>query len=790
MDKEAKRVQLKNEFTEYLTYCVSSQGTKDNLEPASIKNIVKHLDPDFVFDVVPSLRNGIESFYDYQDPNDMLEVLMKLKNNMGFMNNDNRRFRVTALSHYINFLRVLAHFSPDHGSRKEKTLDLAIHTGEILQPLQQIFFGAPGTGKSYSTNMVAKKYSTIRTTFHPDSDYSTFVGAYKPTTRAGKIEYRFVKQAFLKSYINAWKMFAEAEHTSFTQHSAVEIKNSDGTDKWILDTVDDSCIFYTKESRLEVKRFEDAVKRFWKNLTESDDPDNYGPGTNEMYEGAACIWFRRNNSIEYSIDECWQAIRNELKNGKEIDSNPGGNQTYYISLEDDTVIIRTKAKAWRESVHDHFEKNEEPSRSSIQIRIAKKLKEYNYGFDEAWNKLKEEVQSNHSDGCEVIDLNSIPPQFLVIEEINRGNCAQIFGDLFQLLDRKNGFSEYPIDADEDIRKCLLSEDTGDDPSFGVNGLSFSSSQKMVINEVFNSPDAPFHDVADDIARGKVLVLPCNLYIWATMNTSDQSLFPIDSAFKRRWEWKYTPIREGRDINGNPLNWRVEANTQAYSWWSFLQIINDKIYENTQSEDKKLGYFFCKSSNGVINPDTFVSKVLFYLWNDVFKGFDNGILFDESYDKFYDVNSNGKAFVVKSKVESLLDKLGVEVVGDVDNEDGEDEQDARMLFSLNNTGRFGKARVAFEALQLYVNNNVSATAEEIVAAWNALGMTNLIETAEAHAERESRSNDTRLSGKWNALRLSNNETVYLTNQYRGDRIDQFVKAINAQPWNIKIEKLEK
>lgn len=179
--------------------------------------------------------------------------------------------------------------------------------------------------------------------------------------------------------------------------------------------------------------------------------------------------------------------------------------------------------------------------------------------------------------------NPSEPAYLVIEEINRGNCAQIFGDLFQLLDRKNGVSEYRIKADKDLAKFLI-EELGQD--------------------------------ADGIKDSK-LRLPANLNILATMNTSDQSLFPIDSAFKRRWEWKYTPIAQGRDKNGNLMKWQIEGQGED-SWWTFIQGINEVIDVTTHSEDKKLGFFFCKDQDGVIKKETFVNKVVFYLWNDVFK----------------------------------------------------------------------------------------------------------------------------------------------------------------------------
>ena len=248
-------------------------------------------------------------------------------------------------------------------------------------------------------------------------------------------------------------------------------------------------------------------------------------------------------------------------------------------------------------------------------------------------------------------LGSSKKQFLIIEEINRGNCAQIFGDLFQLLDRNEyGFSDYPIVADKDMQKYLEKEFAG-----------WEITNKDEINQLYGEAN-----MVNLIMKGERLVLPSNLYIWATMNTSDQSLFPIDSAFKRRWDWKYVPIREGRDKETNaPLNWYINTGDKQYDWWSFISQVNKLIGSLTNSEDKKLGYFFCKAKDGEIDADLFVSKVIFYLWNDVFKdyGFDDKDFQDEegkilSFDRFYE-DVNGVTNVNVANVELFLENLGVD-----------------------------------------------------------------------------------------------------------------------------------
>lgn len=171
------------------------------------------------------------------------------------------------------------------------------------------------------------------------------------------------------------------------------------------------------------------------------------------------------------------------------------------------------------------------------------------------------------------------PYYLIIEEINRGNCAQIFGDLFQLLDRKkDGYSEYPIKADHDLMDYLVEH--------------LPKGSEGIMNDK--------------------LCLPPNLSIIASMNTSDQSLFPMDSAFKRRWSWEYVPIDYENAESGK---FEIIIGGEPHNWHEFLKAVNGKIKKVTSSEDKQMGNFFIKDS---VDEKEFCDKVMFYLWSEVGK----------------------------------------------------------------------------------------------------------------------------------------------------------------------------
>lgn len=321
-------------------------------------------------------KNDI-SILDFDDPFDFRRIEKDLLLQEKFIeyNTSGKNQYQNTLSYYLRFLEAKQMFSS-----KEETVSTNKKADRF--PLQTIYYGTPGSGKSHKVKGIVKDVDedfVFRTTFHPDSDYASFVGCYKPVMKNDVIKYQFTPQTFTKAYVAAW------------------------------------------------------------------------------------------NNPEQQI-------------------------------------------------------------------------------------------------------------YLIIEEINRGNCAQIFGDLFQLLDRENGVSEYPIDADNDLKDYLEQE-------LGAGH--------------------------EGIKNGK-LKLPSNLNILATMNTSDQSLFPMDSAFKRRWAWECVPVDYTNSDSGK---FTIKIGDSEYKWHDFLLKANNKIKDLTFSEDKQMGNFFISSN---VDKRQFIDKVMFYLWNDICK----------------------------------------------------------------------------------------------------------------------------------------------------------------------------
>lgn len=439
-------------------------------------------------------------------------------------------------------------------------------------PIQRIYYGAPGTGKSHKAKEVTSGKKVFRTTFHPDTDYASFVGCYKPCVNnqsvvrdsngkvvAGefdkKIEYSYTPQIFVKAYCEAWKSYI------------------------------DSC-----------------------------------------------------NSVPSTT------------------TSAATSETQNTNITQDTT-----SKAVGKPV------------------------------------------------CENVCL--------LIEELNRGNCAQIFGDLFQLLDRTpNGFSEYSILADSDLSKYIKED----------------SELKNTLKEYYeiiqeNSditdeglPLIPNWDSANPDKNEVRICLPPNLSIICTMNTSDQSLFPMDSAFKRRWEWEHVPI----DYDSTKSEFVIVVDDEhQYNWLEFLYSINTVISEVTNSEDKQLGNFFVKGDeNNEVSLDLFVSKVMHYLWNDVCK--DN----PKARKKIFTttINGNSKEFSfnqIFSKdrnnyIIGFMESLKVPTVISEPDNTGVSEPDTTTKkftkYSVNGVGAFSRQSVAWEAVKEYskINNLNPANTSDV------------------------------------------------------------------------------
>ena len=187
--------------------------------------------------------------------------------------------------------------------------------------------------------------------------------------------------------------------------------------------------------------------------------------------------------------------------------------------------------------------------------------------------------------------NPKKPYYLIIEEINRGNAAAIFGEIFQLLDRSSdGWSSY----------CIMNDDINYEIRKTVPELNWTANTGIR--------------------------LPPNLSLYATMNTSDQNVFTLDNAFQRRWEMELVQnIVDKSNENGKKqMEATINAANQKIKWEDFQQTINSVIGEKSNEgglssmEDKRLGCWFIKAENGVIDEKKFANKVLKYLWDDAFK----------------------------------------------------------------------------------------------------------------------------------------------------------------------------
>lgn len=203
---------------------------------------------------------------------------------------------------------------------------------------------------------------------------------------------------------------------------------------------------------------------------------------------------------------------------------------------------------------------------------------------------------------------------VIIEEINRANVAAVFGDLFQLLDRtSDGESEYSIAVTKELQDYLKNE--------FLDNRSLST------------------EIENKLKGFSELYLPHNLYIWATMNSADQGVMPMDTAFKRRWEFTYLGVNDAADNNATEFeNYVFEVNGVKYNWDMYRRGINDRLSRLNIPEDKLLGpYFLSKNiltnENKSYIADVLKNKVLMYLYEDAGRAFRGRLFREGSYNTY-------------------------------------------------------------------------------------------------------------------------------------------------------------
>ncbi len=231
--------------------------------------------------------------------------------------------------------------------------------------------------------------------------------------------------------------------------------------------------------------------------------------------------------------------------------------------------------------------------------------------------------------------------YLIIEEINRGNAAAIFGDLFQLLDRDDsGWSCSPVNND-DVNYYIASEYEFWDENY-KDSHEYSA-------DCVNHPNG-----TEKFCRNSGLRLPPNLSIYATMNTNDQNVFTLDNAFNRRFKSEYISNKENPGDKAHCAQYNLIIGETGVLWGAFRNQINKKIVESefVNAEDKQLGLFFIKreGASDKIEAKEFAGKVLKYLWHDVFKrdrdifkGTESIVKFEDLIDNFDGANAFEKCF---------------------------------------------------------------------------------------------------------------------------------------------------
>lgn len=435
----------------------------------------------------------------------------------------------------------------------KKALSLSA-SSKIPYPRNRIIFGAPGTGKSYKLNQECVEFfkDDIPLTEEQiiEKEIQDAGNNYASCFAIGLKHYEVLKEKGAK---NIEKKYNCSHHAAYSVYQGSRVNE-------FYSSLPD----YNIKENSYVQKIKDQIERvknekfllqagcaaiglkysdFFQDLSISDITDMFG----FISTSSSATWFYRGvKAADYNFDKT--SVQKSLKHYERVTFHP--NYTY-------SQFVGTYKPAMKTVSDDDGEKEE-----------------ITYSFVPG-PFLRVYVNAVKNPGENYL---------LIIEEINRANVAAVFGDVFQLLDRKDsGESEYPVTAGEDIRKYLKSR--------GIDKTELS--------------------------------IPENMYIWATMNSADQGVFPMDTAFKRRWNFEYIGIDENEE--GIKIYEIPTGRNKKVNWNSLRKAINRKLINAKINEDKLLGPYFISEKDlksALQNPEDFIklfkSKVLMYLFEDAAK----------------------------------------------------------------------------------------------------------------------------------------------------------------------------
>lgn len=430
--------------------------------------------------------------------------------------------------------------------------------------IQKIFFGAPGTGKSYTLNKKSAPFDDQKK-IRKDKKDEIRNAIAEAITKSGKLT---LLNSIGFKYSDELKSIQRKDLSSYCEYDKIDELYIGSNAKPISDEIQ----IEKDEQLTDIDFIKDLIQN--------------KKGGNDSLKWANAIGFKFGDFLkDWTLDELRKTF--ELSEPQMWWIYRGAQASQIRSSEIETEIKYVERVTFHPNYsYAQFVGTYKP----VQDSDDKKQIKYEYvpgPFMRMYCAAKK---------------NSNNDFLLIIEEINRANVAAVFGDVFQLLDRKNGVSEYPIAASEDIRNFL----------------------------------------ADNGINEKELCIPSNMYIWATMNSADQGVFPMDTAFKRRWEFEYIGIDENEDGIKDydvPLQKKEDGSHEWVKWNNLRHSINDKLTEMKINEDKLLGPYFISEEklklvegkneeNAAEFVKSFKSKVLMYLFEDAVK-MRPGDLFDEN-----------------------------------------------------------------------------------------------------------------------------------------------------------------